>query len=344
MRYTSVLLGTTLAAAITYFALALALFPARIKAEYWVREMLVIKRNIVKQYAGRKKIIIASGSNSLFSIDTNQLTKEFHIPVINYGLHAGLPLQVILGEAAKAAERGDTIIMPLESGFYCRDPVEPNSWEVRNTIAWDVDKWEEWSIAKRIRSIVTTDARIVLEMVQARLQERFTPEDIADRLAALDDAKVLARFASEPEPTSFSYSAYHMDSLGNMKQIDGTKDFGAPIPADDRIDVCPPSRQMLASFIADMARRGVEVYFANMPYVATKRIDPSKLKTVSDEFTAEVSTLAPLLDSKSQLVLPRELFFDTYAHLNTKGRKIRTRMLADAIRSNPHLLARIRPE
>ena len=173
MRYTAILLGTTLAAAIAYFALALALFPARIEAEYWVREMLVIKRNIVKQYDGRKKIIIASGSNSLFGIDTKQLTEEFHIPVINYGLHAGLPLQTILAEAAAAAEKGDTVILPLESGYYCMSTDVPTNWHVRNTIAWDLEKWEDWPIAKRIKAVAMTDARIVLEMVQARLQERF---------------------------------------------------------------------------------------------------------------------------------------------------------------------------
>lgn len=344
MRYTAILLGTTLAAAIAYFALALALFPARIEAEYWVREMLVIKRNIVKQYDGRKKIIIASGSNSLFGIDTKQLTEEFHIPVINYGLHAGLPLQTILAEAAAAAEKGDTVILPLESGYYCMSTDVPTNWHVRNTIAWDLEKWEDWPIAKRIKAVAMTDARIVLEMVQARLQGGFTPEVIANRLVALDDAKILARFASAPEPTSFAYSAYHLDPLGNMKKIDGTKDFGTPIPADRKIDICPESRQVLASFIAAMASWGVEVYFANMPYVATSRIDREKLKAASDQFTAELSKLAPVLDAKSQLVLPRELFFDTYAHLNTEGRKIRTRMLADSIHSNPHLLARIQSD
>lgn len=337
MKYITVFLVTTLTTAIVYFSLAIVLSPAPIVAEYWVREMMVIKQHIAKEYDGQKKIIIASGSNSLFGIDAKRLGEDLGIPVINFGLHAGLPLATILNAASSAAKKGDVIILPLESEYYQGNGL--TAWQVRNAIAWDHAKWNALPMIEKIKAIGMFDPTFLWELIHARYDEEFDPDAIKDRLLAMDDRAILARFKTRTAPVSFSYSAFNLDSFGDMEKNDGAEYTGNPTPADLNITIRPEIRNMLKSFIARMVNKGARVYFANVPWVATPRLDNSRVETSSMQFHFELSNLAPVLDTKAQLVFKRDLFFNTDLHLNARGRKIRTEMLANSIRRNANLIA-----
>lgn len=341
MRYTTIFLATTFTTAIVYFSSALALAPAPVPAEYWVREMMVIKHSIVKKYAGYKKIIIASGSSSLFDIDAKKLSDNLKIPVINFGLHAGLPLNTILGAAGSDAEKGDVIILPLEPSYYCRGK-EPTAWQVRNAIAWDRPRWESWSLLQQLRGISLLEPTFIWELAKARFDEKFRPEAIDHRLVALNDRVILAKFKVRPKPTKFAYSAFNLDSFGDMQKNNGAEYEGIPgYSADMKTEFCPGSWKLLESFKSNMASKGIAVYFANTPYVATNKLDEAKVEAASQLFNEKLSRLAPVLDTRPQLVFQRNLFFNTALHLNAEGRKIRTRILINSIRNNSSLLAHI---
>ena len=335
MKYIATFLFGVIASAIVYYSLVLALSPAPISAEYWVREMIVVKRNIARSYAGHKKIIIASGSNSLFGIDTKFLTKELGMPVINFGLHAGLPLKTILDEAEFSAQAGDTVILPLESIYYCEDGM--TEWQLRNAIAWDPKQWNDLTLVEKIRGISIMGPFFLIEQVKARLIKKFWPQLIADRLAAFNNAEILDKFSKASEPTSFAYSAYNLDSLGNMRGTKGSEYLDVPSAADSAIKICPGSWNMLSSFVKTMKQRKIGIYFANTPYVKTDHLNESMVQSTAERFNAKISQLAPVLDSKAQLVFPRNLFFNTDLHLNADGRKIRTKLLLDAILKTMHL-------
>ncbi len=341
MRYTYTLLASTAIFALASFTLTLVLSPAPIPAEYWVREMLVIKRDIAKKYAGQKKIIIASGSNTLFNIDTIQLGRELNVPVINYGLHAGLPLQTILDEAAAAVQNGDSIILPLEPPYYC--DADQTSWRARNLFAWDSEKWNEFSFIERIKIIGMLSPAIFIDVPMASIRESFMPESIQGRLNALDDTNIRARLSSE-KLEKFEYSAYNLDSLGNMNNTDRVHYIRSPKRADSGIKVCTASLALLTRFKEEMTDKGVELYFANTPYVALRGLNSKKVMTTSRSFSAKLSEIAPVLDDKSQLIFRRRHFFNTALHLNAKGRRIRTSILAKSIKSNSHLNARIQSD
>jgi hypothetical protein len=340
MRYLTTLFLTSIVVAFLYFSLVLLLAPAPIAAEYWVREMITVKRSIAQKYRGQHKIIIASGSSTLFGIDAKQLSDELKIPVLNFGLHAGLSLETILSEAESAAEKDDTIILSLEPHYYCIS--EPTSWQGRTAIAWEHDRWETMSLQDHIRVISILGPTILWELVEAKIQEAFFPTSIAFRLATLDDKKILAKFASAPEPRTFAYSAYHLDPWGNMRKIEGSFYFGSPkLSPEGRGTICSESRRLLQAFAESLSRKGVALYFANIPYVETGKLNMEKVKAAARQFTDALSQFGPVLDDRSQLILNRTFFFNTPLHLNAEGRKLRTQILVNAIRKNETLLARI---
>ena len=138
MRYLVYLASSFIAIAIFYYSLIFALFPTPVAAEYWVRELLVFKRDIAKNLAGQPKIIVASGSSTLFNVDTNILSAALKRPTINLGLMGGLPLDTILEEINTVSGPGDLVIMALEPDYYCRE-ANPgyDPWQIRNAIAWN---------------------------------------------------------------------------------------------------------------------------------------------------------------------------------------------------------------
>ncbi|MGN0015490.1 MAG: hypothetical protein ACI37T_08750 [Candidatus Gastranaerophilaceae bacterium] len=63
------------------------------------------------------KILIFSGSNTLYGVNTKYIHQKTGLPVVNYGIHAGLE-DYIFEEAKKIMKSGDTVIMPLEYSLY----------------------------------------------------------------------------------------------------------------------------------------------------------------------------------------------------------------------------------
>ena len=329
MRYITVFFTSFLVIIVVYFPLCLSLAPAPISAEYWVREMIVIKRSIVKRFEGQNKIIIVSGSNALFNIDTNQLSKNLKVPVINFALHAGLSLKNLLNEADLATDKGDSIILPLEPHYYCIS--EPTEWQARNGISWDRETWNKLPFVEKIQAMSLLKPIIILRLILAKIQENLLPESIDDRLTALNDTKILAKFSSSPKPKIFAYSAYNLDKLGNMQKIEGANYHGVPRSPETIIDLCPESLKQLEKFTSKMSKKGVAVYFANTPYVKTNELDKDKIEKASNYLKLKLTKLGPMLDDRYQLVMDRVYFFNSDLHLNSEGRKLRTEILSKAI-------------
>ncbi|BCQ30130.1 hypothetical protein NK8_83210 (plasmid) [Caballeronia sp. NK8] len=86
-----------------------------------------------------------------------------------------------------------------------------------------------------------------------------------------------------------------------------------------------------------MNRKGVSVYFANIPYVATSATRADRVEQASREFASAIAPLGTVLDDRNQLVFNRKYFFNTDLHLNSKGRTLRTKFLEDSMRKDPAL-------
>ena len=267
----------------------------------------------------------------MFGIDTNELTMALGRPVLNLGLHAGLPLETILKEAGAAAESGDAIVLPLEPFYYSRE--DPTNWQIRNIIAWEPERWRALSVPKRIKYLARLEPSTFLEIVTARVQSAIKPAALSARLAAFEDPKILARFATSPPPAEFAYSAYHLDRLGNMQHAIGHLGMkGTPAAGDARIEIAPAQRTMLRTFVATMRGRGISVFFAHAPVVASPHATASALDEASASFARDMSDIGRVIDDRRQVVYPETLFFDTDLHLNAEGRALRTAELLTAIR------------
>jgi len=107
------------------------------KTSQWVYDAYKKKTKIANSIQ-KKKMIIVAGSNVLFGCDSKKLSKAFHIPVINFGVNAGVLLPYTLYKAKKVIKKGDVVIMPLEYPMYVYDG-KPNEQMIDFIFSRDFD-------------------------------------------------------------------------------------------------------------------------------------------------------------------------------------------------------------
>ncbi len=315
-----------------YCSLVWFLYPAPVMAEYWIREMMTIKRVLATPYVGQKKIIVAAGSNALFSIDTNMIAKALGRPALNFGLTAGLPLTSILQEVDRIAEKGDIVVLPLEPDYYCReDDKYYKEWQYRNAVAWYPELWKTISVREHLAALLYLDPMFPLEMLTARLAEKINHPSVSLRLKALDDRAILKKYKEPKDSSEPIYSIYNVDSLGNIKNTDDSHYQGEPRRADAPIRVCDDTKNILRAFALKMKQREVKAYLAHTPYVEVEGLDLNAVKNTSDNFGAIISSFISVLDSKPELIFKRDLFLDSDMHLNNTGRAVRTQLLIERL-------------
>jgi hypothetical protein len=336
MRYLSALVAGTLLTGILYFLPVFLLFPSPISAEYWIREMMVIKKSIASTYKGKIKIIVLSGSSALFSIDTNAMSQELGMPVINYGLMGGLPLETLFNEMFEVAERGDILILPLEPDAYCKEEIEGyREFEIRNAIAWNYGFWKGLSLRDKLLSLRFVSSKFPLEIVEARFTQIFKPTSITARLNALNDDLILQVFNDPKKDINVNlYSIYNVDSLGNIKNTADSSYKGSPRRADLEIKICDKSLKKIIAFKKIMDKSGVQIYFANAPFVELDDLSLKSIMMADNKFKKTLSNVAPVLDSRSDLLFPISSFLNTELHLNSIGRAARTNMLIESMQKN----------
>ncbi|MGR9085496.1 MAG: hypothetical protein ACU841_00285 [Gammaproteobacteria bacterium] len=325
-------LAAVIIACALYYASMLALIDAPVPAEYWVNEMLAVKKELVKSVSGKRKIIIAGGSSTLFGIDAEYASQQLNMPVINFGLHAGLRLEKILNEAGSVLDPDDYLILHLEPPYYdCHK--ELNSWQIRNFIAWDHESWSKLNRPEKIKFFFSISPSLYLDMFISGLKRQFYPASVKERTAALNQSATLSRFRSRTlSYSSFSYSANQLNDHGDLQAAIGSNFRLQSRDARKPNHICGDTKTRLKEFADRLKKDGVRVYFANTPYIDWK-VDKSNIDRSEFVFLREISPIGCLIDRRRDLFFDKRYFFNSNLHLNVEGRRIRTKRLIDAIRN-----------
>lgn len=332
MKYIKILLASTLTASFIYFLTVIQLIDAPIQAGYWINEMIVVKKNLVKHYAGTRKIIIAGGSSTLFGIDAEKASEQLHMPVINFGLTAELRLSNILRLVDDVIEYNDILIFPLEPPYFdCRKKF--NSGQIENIIGWDHETWSNLRYTEKIEIIALISPKTLKNMIVASYQRKFLPSQVADRVNSLDSSFVLSKFYKRAPPLDFQYSAYHLDNYGDMLKTDAVMYNGAGWDESKPNHICSDVATELSEFVRKMKIKGVSVYFANTPYMSSETAKES-VRESELSFKKEFSSIGCFIDKREELIFDSEYFFNSHLHLNENGKAIRTDLLINSLRNN----------
>jgi hypothetical protein len=330
-RYIFLTVGVAVLCTILHFLIILFV-SAPIAAEYWVRELIIVKQKLAMTKPA-PRILFLGGSSTLFGIDAELVTEELKLPAFNMGLHAGLRLDRLLAAARTVIQPNDIVVMPLEYDYYSCNQETWDGWQLRNMVAWDRSYFAQLPIWDRFIAILYAGVpTLSLELLSAKIGALVEPNAYSPRFDALSPrAEIWTRYAAGRYRTqSFAYSAYNVDAWGNIPPILDAPYLGRAVPADVPSGICPYVKKELSEFTAQMRDINVRVLIANAPYLVDS-IPPAQWRKVEENFSKDVQNIGlTLVDSREELFMPRDMFFNTKLHLNDAGRRLRTsRMITD---------------
>lgn len=96
------------------------------------------KKKAYAQSIDDRKIVILSGSNALFGINSSMLEEAFGIKVVNYGVNAGVLLPYMLFKSKEVIKPKDVVILPLEYHVYTYDGI-PNAQMIDTIFSHGMD-------------------------------------------------------------------------------------------------------------------------------------------------------------------------------------------------------------
>lgn len=269
----------------------------------------------------QRKIVIVSGSNALFGINSEMLQKTFNIPVVNFGVNAGVMLPYTLHKAKEVIERGDIVLMPLEYPMYSYNGV-PNRQMIDYIFSRDIDAFFKLTLKEQFY--------MIWSITLSRVYDGYFYRGgsiIKDGL----------------------YRVGNINKYGDQINIDvkyQTKEMR------DKLNRLKPKRygreynskslgwRYLEEFVSWCKSKGIKVIF--MPTTIMRfdsYFNDVKERWFYENIAKEVKNRGWIyIGNPYDYMYPKNLYFNTPFHLTNKGREIRTKQIIEDLSKNKELL------
>jgi len=257
-------------------------------------DLAIIDKHRILAGTKSPKIVLAGGSNLAFGIDSVDIQKELHIPVVNTGLHVGFGLGRILDDISPFLNPGDILLVAPEYGFFT------NVWNGNGAayeLILDVRQYRLlWSpyygLPSGFINYLSTHLRVIIQ--------KYSINPLAySRNGFNKYGDFLKHLNMENQPVS----SFH--DLGSLNRTYLKRFF---------------------HFVDDFARRGITVVLSYPCYEEQSFCNSAGLiQNLDTAFRAKENLL--VISTPASYCFPADYFFDTGSHLNREGRSMRTRQL-----------------
>lgn len=316
---------------LSYYLLYTHQMGAPVKAEWWLKEAVVKKTKLLEKIDAPERIIIISGSNSLFGFDSTVIEKGTGIPTFNFGLHASLDISYLEKIAKKITKQGDIIIAPLEYSFYLREN-RYSDWFINNMLGWGSDYISDLSFIDKLKFFSHTEAKRVFEGLLA------TP-----RVVMASDYDV-NRFIPRGEYRGYSYKS--VKTNGDIITPDGSTKYVMDLVNGkaDKSNILnyqsdkKPQRysisqiQKLKKTIESKGGRLIIIWPVSMEtkfFNANNELSTSFIHLISTEMS---NSGINVYCDPYEFNIHHSYFFDTYYHLNNKGEVLRSKKVMECLK------------
>lgn len=273
------------------------------------------KEAIAESLASRPRLFIVGGSSAFYGIDALLMEKKLNIPVVNYGMQAGLGLEYPLKRLLRLLKTNDQVLLALEGSQY----------------ATATDQFTD----VLHHYVFSYDQPYLLDIGLKRAVQKFYGIPGSD---FLDSWKIWRQTASRRNPFSGRPNengrALSVDERGGRRAADTWKrPLAEIVPAPD---LAPYAEEVINHFIKETTKRHVKVYFTwpttvRRPFLLTK-----EAKKKGQKLSAFLQRQGiAVIDDYADHLYPLPFYTDTPYHLSRAGTRIRTEKLSESLR--PHL-------
>ncbi|MFT0733824.1 hypothetical protein [Ralstonia wenshanensis] len=329
----SFLFGSTVAVAV-YLALFFYQFGAPIPAGYDIAKAAVLKSEAASLVRGRK-ILLVGDSNLLFGVDSSYAAINLGLPVMNMGLHGGLPLDYWqLDFPLSFANMGDVVVIGFVWRLYVEDYRKPHAWYVDQLIAWDRQYFDGLPFLRKLPYLSAVSPRGMWRNIAAKLDRSTIEKENPERTVPSRE-KILSRYYSEASSRStFEYSYINMNFRGDMRFACGHA--AEPNIHDVELPTRYPNKEALDRIVDTvhrLERNGVRVFVVAPAMIDDAQTrDPEYLAVTDEIWRSLKKNGVHVLGTPTDYYFPRDAFFDTAFHVNCEHTKERTDRLIAALK------------
>jgi hypothetical protein len=294
------------------------------RAEHWLSDVYFAKQYRAAQIT-EPKVLIVSGSNSLFGFDSHTLETLIGRPVVNLAGHASLSLEFHIKMAEKFARAGDLVVMPLELGYYAATP-DLTGWQVANMSSWGA-KYMDWSPG------------ILLDYFRHSSFTSLLTRTLIRRIPSDSQSEVLATVEANSAIGAVEWHGYSYKSMNSRGDIllisappitipDGSYTNGA---------VSDFAIQRLQSLQAHLIERGASlkltwpVTMRNPLFDLSRQKDQLKVQSIKDRLAAEGLSV---ICNPDVFHFERRFFLETNNHVNAEAAERRMEALGVCMRGS----------
>ncbi|SHG04045.1 hypothetical protein SAMN02745157_3435 [Kaistia soli DSM 19436] len=310
-------------------------------AQWWLNDILTLRRAFYAELlhnlpAEQRKTIIVGGSATLFGVDSGAIERTTGEPTLNFGLHAGLDIDLLLAQASDFIDANDRVVLPLEFDHYSRPSVTDLSAE--SFLAFLYPFAGAIPVSRLVPIALATQPASAMQGVADHLGALVTGHPAGkwrSAAALLEDWRQIqaAGGAAGPEHNPYDYST--MNAHGDKALILET-------PASDQHSVgtlitpssaalTPYAAEALTSWKQTLANRG-----AGMLLTWPVIIEDDSGTIFQAGYWASLIALAraadaigmPLHCDPINAIVPVQYRYDTVYHTNAKGQAIYSAGLA----------------
>ncbi|MBY6190727.1 hypothetical protein KUV22_09900 [Microbulbifer agarilyticus] len=287
----------------------------------WASDLYQLK-DAHARASGEPKLLIVSGSNSVFGINANTIKDTYSLPTTNYGVHAGLGLRYLLERSKRVLNEGDIVYLPLEYALYQQTP-KPSSQLMDFLLATDPEYFQSLPPYEKLHGYLNISFSRIWEGIKGGSNRYQGSSAKIYHVMNIDKS-------GNQRAESIEQAGIHTDKLANLPP----KDIGNG-------ELTAYSREILTGYFEWAQSKNICVIGAppNLLYHEAYKSDNFQqfFRGIVSFFN---SNDIPFAGSAKDYLLPVDLFFDTEYHLNANGIESRTQLTVRDLGPDPKRLCK----
>ena len=300
-------------------------------ADWWLRDIITLRRMLYADITRAlppeaSKTVIVAGSGTLFGVQGGEIAKATGTETLDFGLHAGLDIDLLMASASPNIDANDRVILPLEFGIYPRP--RPTDLSASNFLAFFYKDAASMPLSHIPPLVFAAQPVTVFEGVVDRVAALFgKPTDFL-----LDDETVLARWKHEQaDPASLQASEHYydfpnLDAHGDKVLIHlpppSAEAEGPTFRSPAANEISPHTAEALAAWRQRLKERGATM-FLTWPLMLEDDVGtivtPEHWQTLIDLARTADALGQPLYCDPVAAVVPVQYRFDSAYHVTYKG-------------------------
>lgn len=274
----------------------------------------------------KPKIIIVSGSNSMFGISSKEMSALTGYPVINLAMHGAMDIDFLFFQIKEQVNEGDMVILPLEDVYYTRQ--KPTDFFISEVMLLGWHYFYSLSPMEFVKFIVSVKPKRVWDGILKKV--KYFSEDVTHE-------QILTVVQNHIEGKWNGYGYHSMNIYGDINVNEETTKKIKRINPNYAEFREPMSKHFLSTYekITRVVKANGGQLTLTWPVTMKNKnfnLQQHKFKTIINVFRDRLATHGIKIECNPvDFNLSREFFFNERYHLNYSGAKIRTKKLATCI-------------